>query len=370
MKIIQLYTDLRLGGVERFVLDLSQELGRKGHEVILATTWSDAFDEMTVLNGEKPLFKRIHFGKTCGGRSLDILWKVNQLIWKEKPDVVHTHLFTLGYVLPSVLLGLPRRATYVHTVHSQAEREWPTPYYALTKYLYLHCTTPVSISERVHETMLARYPGVQSPVILNGCSIDHSDGDIELQSQIRKLHFTMNGTRRRVFLHIGHLSENKNQRMLNRVSGRLANEGYDFAVAIVGREDDKEYTSQFMLEKHANVHYLGPCHHAQALLRDADFFTLRSGYEGMPISLIEAIGNGCVPVCTPAGGIPSGCVNYVNGLLADENTEDGLYRIMKKALEMPEETYSLYRKASQKLFQEKYSMSECASAYEELYRKR
>lgn len=41
MKILQLYTDLRVGGIQRFVLDLSQELGKK-HEVILLTTWSES----------------------------------------------------------------------------------------------------------------------------------------------------------------------------------------------------------------------------------------------------------------------------------------------------------------------------------------
>lgn len=34
-----------------------------------------------------------------------------------------------------------------------------------------------------------------------------------------------------------------------------------------------------------------------------DAYALCSSYEGMPISLIEAIGVGCIPVCTPVGGI-------------------------------------------------------------------
>ena len=364
MKILQLYTDLRLGGVERFVLDLSQELARIGHEVILATTWSDSFDEMTVLNGEMPLFKRIHFGKTMGGRSLDILWKANRLIWRERPDVVHTHLFTLGYVLPSVLLGLPRKTKYVHTVHSQAEKEWPTPYYCLTKHLYQHCTTPVSISKTVLETMHRRYPNVRTPLILNGCCVDNSN---EEESLVEKLRSLRKSAQTRVFLHIGHLSPNKNQLMLNRVAIRLAKEGHDFAVAIVGREDDKDYAKQFHQEKCTKVHYLGPCRHAQALLRETDFFTLCSGYEGMPISLIEAIGNGCVPVCTPAGGIPNACINHVNGILASENTEDALYFAMKEALELSKDAYSQYQKASMKLFSSLFSMDKCTRAYEALY---
>ena len=366
MKILQLYTALRLGGVERLVLDLSQELARKGHEVILATTWSDELDEMTVLNGEKPLFRRIHFGKKAGGRSLGILWKVNRLIWREKPDVVQTHLFTLSYVLPNVFFGMPPRTKYVHTIHNQAEKEWPTPYFWLTKYLYLHRTTPVSISGRVHETMLERYPGVKSPLILNGCVIDTFNHDA-LEEKIVSLKRTPHT---KLFLNVGHLSPSKNQLMLNRVAGRLASEGYDFAVAIVGHGDFEEYTKKFMSEKCSNVHYLGACRYSQALLRKADFFTLCSIYEGMPISLIEAIGNGCVPVCTPAGGIPDACINHVNGLLADENTEDGLYRAMKEALEMTSDTYSRYRDESVRLFKEKFSMDACVAAYEKLYQER
>ena len=35
----------------------------------------------------------------------------------------------------------------------------------------------------------------------------------------------------------------------------------------------------------------------------SDAFCLTSVYEGLPISLLEAISCGCVPVCTPVGGI-------------------------------------------------------------------
>ena len=367
MRILQLCTDLRLGGVERFVLDLSQKLAQKGHDVILATTWSDVFDQMTVLNGEKPLFRRISFGKQQGGFSLDILWKVNKLIWKEKFDVVHSHLFTLNYTFPSILFGFPIKTKYIHTVHSQADKEWPTPYYRLTRFLYLHRTLPVSISTRVQESMSERYPNVKSPLIFNGCVIDTSNEDERLIGKLKSLRKTANT---KVFLNIGHLSQTKNQIALNHAAKRLAKENFDFAVAIVGREDDKDYAKQFFEEKSDYVHYLGPCRHAQPLLREADFFTLCSVYEGMPISLLEAIGNGCVPVCTPAGGIPNACLNHINGILAFENSEDALYYAMKEALEISYDTFLKYQNASLELFSKQFSMDKCATAYEELYQQK
>ena len=155
--------------------------------------------------------------------------------------------------------------------------------------------------------------------------------------------------------------------MLNKVAARLEKEGYKFSVIIAGRDDDAEYTKQFMAEKCDSVHYIGLCSQPQALLREADFFTLSSIYEGMPISLLEALSCGCVPVCVPAGGIPSGCVHHQNGLLADEISEDALYNVMKEALEFSDEKYSEYREASLKLFAEKFSMEKCAVEYEKLY---
>ena len=48
-----------------------------------------------------------------------------------------------------------------------------------------------------------------------------------------------------------------------------------------------------------------------------DAYALCSSYEGMPISLIEAIGVGCIPVCTPVGGIVDVVHNGENGFLSD-----------------------------------------------------
>ena len=112
MKILQITTDLRVGGIQRFVLDLSQELSKK-HEVILLTTWSESVDQISV---EKPNFRRIALGKTSGGFSLALLFRIAWIILKERPDVVHTHLFTLVYAAPLMLFGLPFKTKYIHTI--------------------------------------------------------------------------------------------------------------------------------------------------------------------------------------------------------------------------------------------------------------
>ena len=362
MKLLHLCTDLRLGGVQRFVVDLCQELGRR-HEVTLATHWSEAMDEVAPANGEKPTYRRVSFGKTSGGFSASLLARINAFLWRECPAVVHTHLFSLNYAAPSILLGIPWRTRFVHTVHSMADKECAGSY-RLRRFLFRHRTSPVAISSRVKQSLNDFYRGLPAPIIHNGLALDAKASEPELAERIRQF---KNKGNRRVFLHVGHLSQVKNQLLLNRVAAHLQGEGFDFAVALVGREDDADYAKQFFREQCGCVHYLGPCRHAQALLREADFFTLSSVYEGMPISLLEALACGCVPVCVPAGGIPDGCIHHQNGLLAPENSEEGLYQVMKEALTLSDEQFRTYQAASRALFEERFSIAQCASLYEQLY---
>jgi glycosyltransferase involved in cell wall biosynthesis len=358
MKIIQLCTDLRVGGLQRFVLDLSQELGQR-HEVILATHWSKRIDEISV---DHPRFRRVSFGKETGGTSLSLMYSINRFLWQEKPDIVHTHLFSLFYAAPMMMLALPRKTRFFHTIHSMADKEMPNLDW-LRGRAYRGKTQAVAISEQVKESVREYFPGLEVPLIFNGTEINN-ESEPDLESKLMALRKTL---QTKIFLNIGHLSTTKNQLLLNEAARLLEREGLDFQVAIVGRPDDEEYSKRFFAEKCASIHYLGPSRHPQALLRRADFFTLSSQYEGMPISLIEALGNGCVPVCVPAGGIPSGCIHHENGILADKCTPEALFQAMREAVLLPPEQYAEYRNKSLQLFATRFSIQQCAEKYERLY---
>ena len=56
-----------------------------------------------------------------------------------------------------------------------------------------------------------------------------------------------------------------------------------------------------------------------------DAYELCSSNEWMPISLIEAIGVGCIPVCTPVGGIVDGVHNGENGCLSEAIGEEAYF---------------------------------------------
>ena len=86
----------------------------------------------------------------------------------------------------------------------------------------------------------------------------------------------------------------------------------------------------------------------------------------MPISLIEAMGMGVIPVCTPAGGVADGGDGQI-GFLSEYLSEDAYYSALKRYLDTDENTLADMRKRLLKTY-ELYGMSECASRYESLFK--
>ena len=87
----------------------------------------------------------------------------------------------------------------------------------------------------------------------------------------------------------------------------------------------------------------------------------------MPISLIEAIGVGIVPICTPVGGIVDVIKDGYNGILAKGLMEDDLYNAIKTFLQLTNSQIDDLRQNVIRSY-EPYSMAECARKYEMLFR--
>ena len=69
-------------------------------------------------------------------------------------------------------------------------------------------------------------------------------------------------------------------------------------------------------EKPQNVHFLGHVDDATSYLTGVDAFCLASRWEGMPITVIEALATGTVVIATNVGGIRE-MVDNTCGLLVD-----------------------------------------------------
>jgi glycosyltransferase involved in cell wall biosynthesis len=84
----------------------------------------------------------------------------------------------------------------------------------------------------------------------------------------------------------------------------------------------------------------------------------------MPVSLLEALASGCVPICTPVGGIKNIIQDGVTGYLSENTEEEAYYKAIKKYLAAPK---AIETKKLTSLFNEKYSIEKSAKQHELLY---
>lgn len=88
--------------------------------------------------------------------------------------------------------------------------------------------------------------------------------------------------------------------------------------------------------------------------------------EGLPISLLEAMSMGVVPVSTPAGGVCDVIRNCENGYISFSHSSEDYYKTIKDAIA---NVGGVTSKQIIEEYKEKYSMIACAKAYTEEFKK-
>ena len=151
-----------------------------------------------------------------------------------------------------------------------------------------------------------------------------------------------------------------------KVADRLIKEGYKLEILFIGRLCEQNMADFIESLGNKHLHLLGTRTNPLEYLKMADAFCLTSSHEGLPISLIEALGVGTIPVCTPVGGIVDLVQDGVNGFLSKGIDEDAYYAALKRYLDTPAEKLEQMRSEAIRSY-EPYSMKGCAGNYEKLF---
>jgi glycosyltransferase involved in cell wall biosynthesis len=101
------------------------------------------------------------------------------------------------------------------------------------------------------------------------------------------------------------------------------------------------------------------------LLRAFDVFTLASRYEGMPLSLLEAMVLGLPVVATSVGGIPEVVTSGRNGLLVAPGDEVALAAAWEELLADPARGATLGAAAARTA--ERFSLGETVRRTQDVY---
>ncbi|WP_265427494.1 glycosyltransferase [Chryseobacterium sp. YIM B08800] len=135
------------------------------------------------------------------------------------------------------------------------------------------------------------------------------------------------------FISVGTVFPQKGFDRLLRVHKKLLDEGFKHKILIVGDgydfENIKKLKTELNLDETATM--LGFTDNPYPYFKNADFYILSSRYEGFPTVLFEAITLKKKIIATEVSGVKEMLNNGELGLIV-ENSEEGIYSGMKKAL--------------------------------------
>lgn len=360
MKIIQIIYSLCSGGAEKFVVDLSGELAEMGHDVILCMLL-DGNDSNLVFNKQFLNSKvKLHSMGFKKGFSLNKCRKVLKFINDENPDIVNCHLNVIPYVFDIALMR--KKPAIIHTLHSIASQAGGNRLqYYLNRYFYkknkIH---PVCISKLCFQSYKDYYKLDNAIIIDNGrAEIGITERFKEIKQEVE---LYKKNEETKVFIHVARFNRAKNQQLLIDSFNKLNSEGIDFILLVIGNGFEDNEASKVKNSACDKIIFLGEKNNVNDYMHCSDAFCLTSIFEGLPISLLEALSCGITPICTAVGGIPDVITDGVNGYLSLTLDVEEYVKTIKRYIQKPMKPMDLIE-----YYRRNYSMHICAKKYEEQY---
>ena len=363
MKIIHVIPSLELGGAEKFLVDLANELA-KNHEVIIYSLF-DLTEEMFLAKKIHKNIEVVTFNKKAG-LDISVFLKIFRALKNEQPDVINTHLRGLFYSILAIIFIKTKK---FHTVHSLAAKETSFVLRPIYWVLFnLFSVVPVAISNEVLKSIQDIYGVKSTALIVNGTKTLSNTSLLPLVKREIDSYKKYKDTY--VFISIGRIIPVKNQLLLVNTINKMSASGRDVLLLIIGEDQSKkqEYKELLMRCDLTHTYFLGAKSNISDYLVCSDALCLGSFYEGMPITLLESLSLGVIPICTPAGGVVD-VVDENIGILSDGFGVDDYYEALNKFLNLS--NFERLRMESNciKLFKDKYTISNCANNYLTEYEK-
>jgi glycosyltransferase involved in cell wall biosynthesis len=285
--------------------------------------------------------------------------KLISLIKRGKYNVVHVHLFPANLFMSLASLFLPKNIKFIYSEHNVYNRRRSFKIFKiLDTFIYSRYYKIIGVSKQVQVALIEWLPALQkkSVVISNAVSVP----DLSNWSPVKKYDV----------LFVGRLTKAKGVDILLKAINILK-EKYqkEIKAAIVGKgyleEELKELVMELGIEK--EVEFLGVRRDIEKLMKSTKLFVLPSRWEGLPLTVLEAMSSGAGIIAAKVGGIPEVIEHKKEGILISPDDPEALAGAIAKLLKDRELRVKLSINAYQKV-KEKYSIEVYTKDLLELYK--
>lgn len=348
MRIFQVITVSEYGGAQSIVANLIKAFS-PDHEVFVlyggeGEAWSSLGNNFT----------RIKLGshrKSISPLDIMLFFKLLYYRFKYKPDIVHLHSSKMG-VLGRLAFSKKKTILTMHGFDSVRMNH--RKFLFVEKLLKSRAAKIVGVSkydadslksEGIKDNVEYIYNGV--PDLLSEQKIKYNDSFVDKIKRIKAEY-------PKIVMSVARISNQKRFDLFLEVASLLP----QYAFIWIGNKEQIENTPQ-------NVFCLGEIDSAQIYLKFADLFILCSNYEGLPMSLLEAMSFGKPAVVSAVGGMPE-IMNQGNGFAVENNASAFADKI--ESILANETIYNQMSVKTREVFLKNHTMDKMVSKYLELYK--
>ncbi len=286
--------------------------------------------------GIDPGFAQFRMSRKYDPRAIT---RLARLINQGGYDIVHAHVFPTSYVsaVARLVCRGPRFVLSEHSAFNRRRRGRAMR--ALESWVYSRYDAVVAVSPEVGEALSEWQPQVarRTLVIPNGVRIEECRGDPSAAEKLR-LELGVDQAQS-VVLFVGRLEHPKGPDILISALPAVLAACPTTRVLLTGdgsmRDRCQELLVRLNLADKATL--LGVRDDVPDLMALADLVVLPSRWEGLPMTLLEALGSGTPVVATNVGGVASVVDQARAGWIVPPDDPDALGRALVDALSDPTE---------------------------------
>lgn len=352
MKILHIITNTELGGAQRVCIDLAISALKDGNTVAVASMesgylWGALLSEIIkfpLKNMVKPISLK---------KDLKCFFELKKVIKQFKPNIIHLHSSKAGVM--GRLASIFNNKRIVYTVHGfDSIRLKHRIFLPLEKILQYFCGAIVPVSIYDEKNLCSEKITKKLYVVHNGIKEPEKKNHLDLIKSV---------SNRKIIMTIARISppQKKIQMFLD-----VAKSMPEYLFIWIGGEFDcpiDETRKKYVLP--SNCILVGNIPEASSYLNDCDLFVLFSNFEGLPMTIIEAMANKKPVVASDVGGINE---------LIDENcgklieTEEDAIKSIKEILENSNTAAEMGNSAYEK-YKKDFTIDAMWNKYKSIYKK-
>lgn len=352
MKILYIVTGLGLGGAEKVVCDLADQISTLGHEVKIAYLTGEVLVRPKDINVDiLPLSLNSLYGLYSASK------KYKKLIQDFQPDVVHAHMIHANIFARINRIGcaIPKLICTAHNSNEGGKLRMMA--YRLTNFLSDFNT---NVSQEATESLISKgaFNKNNLTTVYNGIDLSKFKS-FKTAKKIDEI----------MVLSVGRFNEQKDYPNLFRAIKILKDNNVIEKVKfyIAGDGELRPYLEK-TIEDYGiknNVVLLGKRSDIPELLNQADYFVLSSRHEGLPTVVIEAMACETFVVATDCGG--SAEILGETGILVPIEDSEALAKGLEHAMKLTEDQIRENGKSARKRVETLFSLEASVNKWLALY---